>query len=84
MVLRSFLRNLVHNEYIVNKLAESKLFKRVAQLTIVLFYRMKGSKVARQISSDPQKFNQQTNEFLKRFYNNLQKGINEGKRNEKK
>lgn len=84
MVLRHFIRNLIHNEYIVNKLAESKLFRRIAQLTIVLFYRMKGSKSAGQITSDSLKFRLNSNDIIKRFYDSVQKQINDAKRNVKK
>lgn len=84
MVLRIILRYLANNEYIVEKLAESKLFRRTAQLTVYIFHRTHMANITEHLSSNPKQFSQQLNDIIKSFYNNLQKEIEQTKQNMKK
>ena len=86
MVLRIIFRYLANNEYLVNKLSDSKLFRRTAQLTVYIYHRTKAAKnqITWQLSSDPKQFSQQLNNIIKNFSNNLRKEIEKAKENLKK
>ena len=84
MVLRNILHYFANNEYVVDKLAKSKLFRRTAQLIVYNLHQKRLSNFRQKLSSHPKQLSQQICDVFKRFSENLQKEIEQSKQSSKK